>query len=211
MAGRTGAGRAQTTGRSTDTPYVFESAEALKALADPLRLRFLLLTADRPRTVKEAAEALSVPPTRLYYHVKILQRLGLIVVTDRATVSGIEERTYGAVAKSWTMSPSLAASAITTSGVLRALMNMVRAEVEAVVQERPRVPMGPGTDSPLPAIGLTRLALDDDEVADVERRLGDLMDEYGVDLGDPPGKPLYHMFFAVYPVPGSTPEREADR
>jgi hypothetical protein len=162
--------------------------------------------------VKEAAEILEVPATRLYYHVKILQRLGLIVVTDRNMVSGIEERTYGAVATSWSMSPSLAASAISTSGVLRALMNMVRSEIEAVIQERPDEPLGDDPKSPIPAIGLTRLALDGEELAEVERRFQALMDEFGAERPeDAMGKPQYHMFFAVYPVPrsagGEGPER----
>ncbi|MFN2590796.1 MAG: helix-turn-helix domain-containing protein [Actinomycetota bacterium] len=182
--------------------HVFHTAEALKALADPLRLRLLLLMADRPVTVKEAAEALGVPPTRLYYHVKILERHGLIEVTDRRVVSGIEERTYGALAKNWTMSPSLAASAISTSGTLRAVINLVRAELEAGLQQRPEAPMSSDISSPLPAVGLTQLALSPDELEEVEARLGGLMDDFGAATSaEADGKPLYRMFFAVYQTP----------
>jgi DNA-binding transcriptional ArsR family regulator len=191
--------------------YIFDTAEGLKALADPLRLRFLVLVADRPSTVKEAAGALGVPATRLYYHVKLLERWGLIEVTDRRLVSGIEERTYRAIASNWTMSPSLAASAISTSGVLRAVMNMARAEMEAVIHERPGEPMSAQTTSPLPSLGLTQLALGDDDLAEVERRLAALMEEFGaLRAQDAGGKPMYHMLFAVYPVPRSlaTEERE---
>ena len=182
--------------------YVFHTAEALKALADPLRLRFLILLADGPSTVKEAAEALEVPPTRLYYHVKVLERHGLIHVAGRRMVSGIEERTYGTRAKSWTMAPSLAASAISTSGTLRAVMNVVRAELEAVLQERPDEPIATRAASPLPAVGLTQLALDPADLPEVERRITSLMDDFGAPRSnDADGRQLYRLFFALYQSP----------
>jgi DNA-binding transcriptional ArsR family regulator len=191
--------------------HVFQTAEALKAVADPLRLRFLILLADGPSTVREAAESLGVPPTRLYYHVKVLERHGLIEVADRRMVSGIEERTYRARAKNWTMSPSLAASAISTSGTLRALMNMVRAEMEAVLQERPEEPIASEPSSPLPAAGLTQLALGPDDLEELERRLTALMEDFGAPLSeDAEGKPLYRMFFAVYPTPQGSSVDEGD-
>jgi DNA-binding transcriptional ArsR family regulator len=194
-----------------DERYVFHTADALKALGDPLRLRFLILLADGPSTVKEAAEALGVPPTRLYYHVKILERHGLIHVAGRRLVSGIEERTYRARAKNWTMAPSLAASAISTSGTLRAVMNMVRAELEAVLQERPDEPIASDASSPLPAVGLTQLALGPEELPEVERRIASLMDDFGAPISDDaPGKQLYRMFFAVYQTPHFSSPTEED-
>jgi DNA-binding transcriptional ArsR family regulator len=185
-----------------DDTFVFHTAESLKALGDPLRLRFLVYLADGPSTVKEAAEALAVPPTRLYYHVKILERHALIHVAGRRLVSGIEERTYRAVAQSWTLAPSLAASAISTSGMLRAVMNMVRSELETVVEQRPDEPIAFDASSPLPAVGLTQLALGEEDLQGLERRITGLMDDYGVtSVADARGKPLYRMFFAVYPTP----------
>jgi DNA-binding transcriptional ArsR family regulator len=192
--------------------YVFHSAEALKALADPLRIRFLILLADGPSTVKEAAEALGVPPTRLYYHVKLLERYGLISVAGRRLVSGIEERTYRARAKTWTMSPSLAASAISATGALRAMVNMVRAEIEAALQARPEEPIATDVSSPLPAVGLTQLALGKEDLEELERRFGSVMEDFGMDQAErAEGKPVYHMFFAVYPAPrGSSPARPVE-
>lgn len=193
-------------GSAGDETYVFHTTEALKALADPLRLRFLILLADGPSTVKEAAEALGVPPTRLYYHVKILERYGLIHVAGRRMVSGIEERTYRARAKTWTMSPSLAASAISTTGTLRAMMNMVRAEIEAALQARPEEPIASDVSSPLPAVGLTQLALEKEDLEELERRFGGVMEDFGMgDAERATGKPIYHMFFAVYPAPQGPP------
>ena len=43
--------------------------EQMRALSHPLRLRLLELFAERPRTTKQAAEALGEPTTKLYHHV----------------------------------------------------------------------------------------------------------------------------------------------
>src|SRR5437870_4212224 len=79
-----------------DVPHILDTVERLKAMADPIRIRFVLELLDGPRTVREVAEALDVPPTRLYYHLRILERHGLVKVANRRMVSGIEERSYRA-------------------------------------------------------------------------------------------------------------------
>src|SRR5438093_9411843 len=97
--------------------HVIETVAALKAVADPLRLRVLLALAEGPKTVKELAGELGVGPTRLYYHVNMLERNGLITVVERRMVSGIEERRYAGVAKNYTASPSME-TALVRSGVI---------------------------------------------------------------------------------------------
>lgn len=73
--------------------------EALKALADPIRLRILraMMTADLPvLSVKELAALLGEPQTKLYRHVKLLESVGLIRVVATRLVSGIMEQRYQA-------------------------------------------------------------------------------------------------------------------
>jgi DNA-binding transcriptional ArsR family regulator len=74
-----------------------DSAEAIKALADPLRLRLLtLLMRDHERTwtVKEIAAELGQPVTKLYHHVNVLEQAGLIRDVETRMVSGILEHRY---------------------------------------------------------------------------------------------------------------------
>jgi len=68
--------------------------ETLRVLTDPLRMRILSLLSQQPRTVKEVAQALEIPPTRLYYHFNLLEKHGLIRVTATRVVSGIIEKHY---------------------------------------------------------------------------------------------------------------------
>lgn len=74
-----------------------DSAEAIKALADPLRLRMLTLLMsdhDRSWTVKEIAAELHQPVTKLYHHVNTLEQAKLIRDVETRLVSGIVEHRY---------------------------------------------------------------------------------------------------------------------
>jgi DNA-binding transcriptional ArsR family regulator len=183
----------------TDDAFVIEDAATLKAIADPLRLRLLTETADEPRSVKELAAALGVPQTRLYYHVRILERHGLLRVAERRMVSGIEERRYLAVAKSLRPGPSVM-SALVKSGLLSAILDLAGAELELALSEASDVGDPSGW---VPGISFTHLAMSVDDVEEVQRRIASVMLDFGV---DPPrsGKPEYHALFCVYRVHGTT-------
>ncbi|MBX6342634.1 MAG: helix-turn-helix transcriptional regulator [Thermomicrobiaceae bacterium] len=79
--------------------FVIRDLETLRAVSDPLRLRLFELLRGGPRTVKQLAAALDLPPTRLYYHVGQLEAHGLVRVVDTRVVSGIIEKRYQATAQ----------------------------------------------------------------------------------------------------------------
>ena len=74
-----------------------ERPEQLKALGHPLRLKVLQVLGDSasPLTNRELAARLSVDPGHLHFHVRMLQRAGLI---ELASASG-REKPYRPVAK----------------------------------------------------------------------------------------------------------------
>lgn len=78
---------------------LIEDLETLKVMADPLRLRIRELMVS-PCTVKQIAALLEIPPTKLYYHVNLLEKHGLIVVVDARVVSGIIEKHYQVASRS---------------------------------------------------------------------------------------------------------------
>jgi DNA-binding transcriptional ArsR family regulator len=188
--------------------HILDTVERLKAMADPIRIRFILELIDGPRTVKEVAEALGVPPTRLYYHLRILERHGLVEVANRRLVSGIEERSYQTTADNWTISPDLTASAIYETGALRALLDVVRAEIEVAVQSKPDLPVeAPG--SPLSGIGLTEIDLSPDELPQFMRDFEQILRKYASRPKKRSEQDRFHLFYALYPVPKtSSPDPE---
>jgi DNA-binding transcriptional ArsR family regulator len=80
-----------------------DSVEELRALADPVRLAILSALGMRVTngelpvmSVKELAQHLGEPQTKLYRHVKQLEAAGLIEVAATRMVSGILEQRYRA-------------------------------------------------------------------------------------------------------------------
>jgi DNA-binding transcriptional ArsR family regulator len=185
-------------GEQMDEQKVIDDVGALKALADTRRLTMLLAMTDRPRTVKEIAASMDVPVTRLYYHVRLLEQHGLLRVASTRMVSGIEERRYQATAKSWTIAAPLLSSALARTGVLKALFDLVASEL-AMVLEGADEPLG-DPESDVQALVYTQFVLDRDQVADVRKRLEDLMLEYGAEPQADDDR-SYGALFALYRKP----------
>lgn len=72
----------------------------VKAFESPVRASVLgLLRARGAMTAKEIAEALRQKPDRLYYHLKALIKLGLVVVSEIRPAETRPETVYGLAAK----------------------------------------------------------------------------------------------------------------
>ncbi|MFB7472255.1 ArsR/SmtB family transcription factor [Kitasatospora sp. NPDC056184] len=116
-----------------------EDAATLKALADPLRLAILdVLLAAResgPLTAKEIAAALDEPQTKLYRHIKQLEKVGLIAVAGTRLVSGIVESRYTVAQTSLRVAPEIFAPGspirVDAYDALLAAMDRVRGDFRA--------------------------------------------------------------------------------
>lgn len=91
-----------------------DSVQELRALADPVRLAILsALDTHAPdgelpvMSVKELAQHLGEPQTKLYRHVKQLEAAGLIEVAATRMVSGILEQRYRARQRDLRLSAAL--------------------------------------------------------------------------------------------------------
>ena len=91
-----------------------DSVEGLRALADPVRLAILSALDTRVAdgelpvmSVKELAQYLGEPQTKLYRHVKQLEAAGLIEVAATRMVSGILEQRYRARQRDLRLSAAL--------------------------------------------------------------------------------------------------------
>ena len=88
-----------------------DDVATMKALADPLRLKIMRVLAKHvhtdPRimTVKQIAEELGEPTTKLYRHMKQLLAVDLIQVAELRLVGGIVEQRYRVAQKSLGVNP----------------------------------------------------------------------------------------------------------
>jgi DNA-binding transcriptional ArsR family regulator len=72
-----------------------EEQSVLAALADDLRVRILAITRDRPASITELASELGRPKGTVGYHVKVLERAGLVRVVRTRRVRAVTEKYYG--------------------------------------------------------------------------------------------------------------------
>jgi len=91
-----------------DAEHVIHSLDTLKVYFDPVRTQIMQEVSNTPRTVQQIAEALDVPFTRLYYHIKMMEKHGLIRMVDVKQMPGaIEEKYYQVSARMFVIERSL--------------------------------------------------------------------------------------------------------
>ncbi len=93
--------------RVTKSLHMIRDLEALKTIADPLRLRIFEALTTEPQSVKMIAAKLGLAPARLYYHVSLLEENGLVQVVGERLVGNLVEKLYQAVARQLDIAPDL--------------------------------------------------------------------------------------------------------
>lgn len=86
---------------------IITDLETLKVMSDELRLKLIEALSRGPTTVKQLAELVGVPQSKLYYHVGLLEKHGLITVVDTQIVSGIVEKWYQCTAEDYSVDGKL--------------------------------------------------------------------------------------------------------
>lgn len=79
---------------------VITNAETVRMMSDPMRIR-IVGALNEPHTVKELATLFDVPVTRLYYHINLMEEHGMIQVVDTQIISGLIEKRYQAIARTF--------------------------------------------------------------------------------------------------------------
>ena len=126
---------------STDQLESFHISDLdqVKALAHPLRMRIIeTLAGPEPMTTKQVAEALGEKPTRLYHHVDMLQKVGLIRLTHTRQNRGATEKYFEPIAKSFRADADLFSDEVTAEEK-SALRPMIRTVFENTMGEMLRL------------------------------------------------------------------------
>ncbi len=186
--------------------------ETVRVLADPLRLRLIEAMAaelDHPFSVKELAKALGEPPTKLYYHVNMLEEHGLLVVTSSQLVSGILEKRYQLVAASIGVDRALLTAGDTGVGeALHGVLTTIFSTAEEDVQAAIKAGIGSlhgGEEGTRERIVLAKSVdrLSPDEAKAFRDRLDALITEFGHGPDAGPAEAddhLYGLVIAFYPM-----------
>lgn len=85
---------------------ILDQVGQINALFKPIRLELLTMLAE-PRSCGQLAEAFHTSPQKIYYHIKVLERAGLVEKAYEKRVRGIMEGYYQAAAESYWLAPEL--------------------------------------------------------------------------------------------------------
>ena len=121
-----------------DEAYITDPSQ-FEALTSGLRLRILNLC-DQPLSVREIAERLEMPATRLYYHVNMLEESGFLEVVHTRKSGARLEKIYRVAGRSITPGPELLDRIEDTAAAAQAftaiVMEPARAETEDALRKR---------------------------------------------------------------------------
>jgi DNA-binding transcriptional ArsR family regulator len=87
--------------------YNLETVEQLRAVSDELRQRIIGALIERPMTVTQVGEELGVAPAKIHYHVRELERVGLVRLVETREKGGILEKYYRSVARTMSVPRTL--------------------------------------------------------------------------------------------------------
>ncbi len=188
-----------------------DDVETLKALSDPTRVAILRVLMEGSPTrppvlsVKELAERLGEPQTKLYRHVKQLEARGLIRVAETRIVSGIVEQRYQTAQLSLDFDPGFLGRHIATddtTGAFAATVDDFRAEFLDAIRAG-RV----GFDWQLPPeeshrkliLARGQATVSPAKAAEFRDRLATLMHDMVADQDEEDGVPIH--FLAIFYAP----------
>lgn len=187
--------------------FVLDQVGQVKTLFKPIRLE-LLAVLDKPRTCSQLAESFHTSPQKIYYHIKVLERSGLVKKVSEKRVRGIMEGYYQAVAESYWLSPQLIyqlggerrSREQMSLGYVLGLAEQVLNEVTPLLKSKTNIPS-------LGVSGQINLRDETDrsnflkELQDLVTNLAEKYGDQGFDHTDTEGDMNFKFIMACYPHP----------
>lgn len=86
---------------------LLDNPQAIKALGHPLRIELINILSRETANVSRLAQHLNLPHAQVFYHVRELEKHRLVELKETKIVSGIQEKYYSTVAKTFFLGQSL--------------------------------------------------------------------------------------------------------
>ncbi|HON42436.1 MAG TPA: winged helix-turn-helix domain-containing protein [Bacillota bacterium] len=170
--------------------YVVSNIDELRALLDRKRVVILRMLAEEPLTVKQLADKMGLVPASVHYHVKVLERSGLVDLVGSKEKSGILEKYYRSIAREFQVDPSLGSAPEAPGLALDALIRDMRSSISHLQQI--------GDTDPLINVQLVNVNLSRDAAARFADRIHELAEEFKA-AEEPGAQEAYTLALAVYP------------
>jgi DNA-binding transcriptional ArsR family regulator len=200
--------------------FLITDIETLKAITNPVRTQ-ILMSLKSPQTVKQVAEKLDLPPSKLYYHVNLLEKHGLITVVETRVVSNIIEKVYCATAINFEVDPALlslseGAGKESANSLIMSVLDQTREEFLRALQVR-ALELAKGQEQSPRRAALSRAlcVIPESRITEFQERIEALLQDFqAAEVGEgaaDEGLQAYAMTVAFYPhFPSADSPQEED-
>lgn len=187
--------------------------ETIKVFADALRLEILRLMRE-PTSAKAIAGELQIPVTKLYYHINLLVKHGLLQVVGQNIESGIVEKIYQVTARQFkVVNPMVAGEAMPAKAAETLLFSMLTETAHDFQRAFLQRDKGAGTPPRHPFFSKKEFRLTERQLTELHARLDGLIKEVTA-LGERNthlAEPLYELTVAFFKQANdSAPVAEAE-
>jgi DNA-binding transcriptional ArsR family regulator len=185
--------------------------ETLKVVLHPLRTRLITAMANEAKTVRELSSIVGVEPTKLYYHVKLLQKAGIIAAVEERQVGNLTETSYLCAARDFLIDPELSkglGEGGAFEGTIATFISALRSSLlDSYRRTQEKKKSREGKKQTF-SLGIQALRLDEREAEDFLRRFNELVAEFDEKRGKASKvRRQYEIGFAFYP--SVAPEEES--
>lgn len=111
--------------------------EQLRAISDPLRTKILMKLLEKPYTGQQLSEQFDLSRAKIHYHLKELEKNGLIEIVKREEKNGIIQKFYQSVARGFTPSVDLLPHSEEIGDATRTILYQMLAETQNRVLSAP--------------------------------------------------------------------------
>jgi len=155
--------------------YEIENIEQLRTVADIRRLRIIELLAERPMTVTQLGELMGEAPAKMHYHVRELEKAGLLHLVETREKGGILEKYYQPVAREISVEKQLFSAPLdealaTTSKILN--------QIKEGFQRAFRIALEQKDERPKIALFSSYIYLTDEEQKQLYKQICELLKPY---------------------------------
>lgn len=176
--------------------YKIESIEQLRAIADALRIRIIETLQEQPMTVTQLGDALGEAPAKIHYHVRELEKVGLLKLVETREKGGILEKYYQPIARDFSVASSLFLQATPDESV--AAIGAWFDQLKYGFQKAFRVTLEKKEDATNLVLNDAFLYLTDEEQRQLCQQISELFKPYGQRRGRE-GEQAMMGSFVIYP------------
>lgn len=160
--------------------YEIENIEQLRAVADLLRLRIIDILQKQPMTVTQLGETMGEAPAKIHYHVRELEKVGLLKLVETREKGGILEKYYQPIARELSVDKALlSAPSDEALAMLRAWLGQITdgylREVRRTLEQK--------SEKPDLSLGLSHLYMTLDEQERFLKHVSELAKPYETSRG----------------------------